>query len=295
MLLPERLSPSQLTQLFETVQTTKPAYAEICSLFEKIFSLQEDALSTCRPPVMSVDETRLDAQRQGGLPLVERGQILVDWPSMESLFQRLCEAALGENDYLAAAAATLLEKWRSRELALEHFGTLLITDDMTAFERQAVDSDLQPEVLALLTYHSIWPSAAIHLNELKPHLPDNEDWQLGYCPFCGSHPMLSLLAEDGGRSLVCSFCRYTWAVPRLFCPYCDNRDAESLGYFFSEAEPEYRVHTCQKCKSYLKSIDLRQLLRPFHPFLEAAITAHLDMRAREDGYLDRTPVWVHIG
>ncbi len=295
MLLPERLSPSQLTQLFETVQTTKPAYAEICSLFKKTFSLQEDALPACRPPVMSIVETRLDAQRQGGLPLVEKGQILVDWPSMESLFQRLCEAALGENDYLAAAGATLLERYQSRKLDLKHFSTLLMNDDWPLFEQHAVGSDLQPEVLALLIYHSIWPSVAIHLNDLKGHLPENEGWQLGYCPFCGGRPMLSLLGEDGGRSLVCSFCRHTWTVPRLFCPYCENRDAETLGYFFSEAEPEYRVHTCQKCKSYLKSIDLRQLLRPFHPFLEAAITAHLDMRAREDGYLDRTPVWVHIG
>jgi len=295
MLLPERLSPTQLTQLFETVQTTKPAYAEICSLFEKIFSLQENTLSACRPPSMSIVETRLDAQRQGGLPLVERGQILVDWSSMESLFQRLCEATLGENAYLAAAGATLLEKYQSRKLDLKHIGTLLMNDDWPVFKQQATDSDLQPEVLALLIYHSIWPSVAIHLNELKHHLPENEDWQQGYCPFCGSRPMFSLLAEDGGRSLVCSFCRHTWTVPRLFCPYCENRDAETLGYFFSEAEPEYRVHTCQKCKSYLKSIDLRQSLRPFHPFLEAVITTHLDMRAREDGYLDRTPVWVHIG
>ena len=106
--------------------------------------------------------------------------------------------------------------------------------------------------------------------------------------------MLSLLAENGNRSLVCSFCRHVWAAPRIFCPYCENRDAGTLGYFFSEAEPEYRVHTCQKCKSYLKSIDLRQLMRPFHPFIEGIVTAHLDMRAREDGYRDMTPVWVHI-
>jgi len=70
------------------------------------------------------------------------------------------------------------------------------------------------------------------------------------------------------------------------CVFCENSDAELQNYFYSEEEKEYRVNLCDHCHSYIKMVDLRQMDRAFHPNLELVSTLHLDMKAREKGYVN---------
>jgi FdhE protein len=294
MLLQEHWTPSQLTDLFQSVHTDKPAYAHICSFFKELFILQETAIPACHPPALEVDPDLSSAQRQGGLPLFQRESLTVDWPCADKLFDQLSQLALNANEQLAGAATDMINKVQSQTLNLTHCGTLMLKQDAQAFEQEARELGIQPDVLAFFVYHSLYPSVAVHLHEFKKYLPGGEEWNKGYCPFCGTRPMLSFLDQDGRRFLICSFCRHQWAAPRLFCPFCENQDTESLGYFFSEAENEYRVYTCRACKSYIKSIDLRQLSRPLYPLLEAIITSHLDISAQEHGYQNMTPGWLRL-
>jgi FdhE protein len=67
------------------------------------------------------------------------------------------------------------------------------------------------------------------------------------------------------------------------CPYCGNADARSLSYYTEEIGL-YRLYLCEKCKSYLKSIDLRKTTEQKIPALESLTTVHLDRQAREMGY-----------
>ena len=85
-------------------------------------------------------------------------------------------------------------------------------------------------------------------------------------------------------SLLCGFCQHQWAVPRIFCPACEARDTGTFNYFFSDEEPEYRVYTCESCRFYLKTVDLRRLARPFYPPAETLLTLHLDIQAQEQGF-----------
>ena len=72
---------------------------------------------------------------------------------------------------------------------------------------------------------------------------------------------------------------------RVFCPFCENTDAKSLDYFFSEAEPDYRVDLCRRCKKYITTLDLRQVQRPVHLPLEQVATLHLDVKAADEGFV----------
>ncbi|MCP4691801.1 MAG: formate dehydrogenase accessory protein FdhE, partial [Desulfobacterales bacterium] len=96
---------------------------------------------------------------------------------------------------------------------------------------------------------------------------------------------LSVLRDQGARGLVCGFCSHEWASKRIYCPFCENTDSETLQYFYSDDEKEYRVDVCDKCKNYVKTMDLNKCDRIFHPPLELVSTLHLDMKARESGYL----------
>jgi len=61
-------------------------------------------------------------------------------------------------------------------------------------------------------------------------------------------------------------------------------DDQSLHYFFSEQEEDWRVDVCDGCKKYIKTLDTRKVTRPVYFPLEQITSLHLDLKAREMGY-----------
>jgi FdhE protein len=102
-------------------------------------------------------------------------------------------------------------------------------------------------------------------------------WQKPGCPVCGSPPVLSILDADGNRNLICEFCWSQWGVPRIRCPFCLETDSRKLHYKSTDQEKEYRIDVCDSCRSYVKTVDIRELDRPFYAPLESIVTAHLDV------------------
>jgi FdhE protein len=92
------------------------------------------------------------------------------------------------------------------------------------------------------------------------------------------------LDDQGKRFLHCEFCSCTWNYPRLKCPFCENNEAKTLGYFVSEEEEGFRVDFCKKCNSYIKTADMRIIESPLSLELENLLTLHLDMLAHEQGF-----------
>ncbi len=102
-------------------------------------------------------------------------------------------------------------------------------------------------------------------------------------------PYLALLKGEGGkRYLLCSYCGYEWRIDRLFCPFCGNKDQRSLQYFFGEGKESYRIDTCDQCKQYIKTIDLREM-QLIDPGLEDLATLHLDLIASKKKYKRPVP------
>jgi len=62
-----------------------------------------------------------------------------------------------------------------------------------------------------------------------------------------------------------------------------NQDQNALAYF-TDDEGLYRLYVCEKCKRYLKAIDLRQAKSEVLLPLERLITFGLDAQAKEYGY-----------
>ncbi len=94
-----------------------------------------------------------------------------------------------------------------------------------------------------------------------------------------------MLQDEGKRVLACSFCRHEWSARRIFCPFCENADSDTLQYFVTQDDDEHRVDVCENCKRYIKTVDLRKIGRIIYPPLEQVATLHLDMKASESGYI----------
>jgi formate dehydrogenase maturation protein FdhE len=113
---------------------------------------------------------------------------------------------------------------------------------------------------------------------------EQEVWRRGYCPICGGSPDLAFLkGEYGARWLLCSRCDTEWLFQRLGCPYCGNQDQNTLTFFTDDKEL-YRLYVCQRCKCYLKAIDLRKTEAEVPLPLERLNTIDLDTQAVRKGY-----------
>lgn len=136
--------------------------------------------------------------------------------------------------------------------------------------------------LARLTAAPFVVDAGRRLGVLLDDLPVSG----GFCPVCGSAPALaSLCAEDGGRSLHCSLCGWSWRSPRLLCPFCGDEAPAGRQRLFVEGDSARWIETCGACGHYLKTADLRQSkdAGPFSPLVEEVATLYLDVLAEREG------------
>ncbi len=117
-------------------------------------------------------------------------------------------------------------------------------------------------------------------------------WREGSCPICGALPKLSVIAEESGefmagaaRYLICARCATAWGFGRATCPNCREHHPRWLGIFTNERWPWARVDSCETCKAYIKTFDLRLPgSREVVPLVDDVATLPLDLWAADRGF-----------
>jgi len=113
----------------------------------------------------------------------------------------------------------------------------------------------------------------------KPDLPAR-------CPACGCAPVAGVLREEGHgarRALVCARCATEWTYRRVCCPSCGEEDFDTLPVYTAEPYAHIRVEACDRCHTYLKSVDLTRDGLAI-PQVDDLASLPLDLWARERGY-----------
>ncbi|MEJ2659906.1 MAG: formate dehydrogenase accessory protein FdhE [Desulfobacteraceae bacterium] len=268
-------------QSFQAAAKSLPAYAHILPFFETLFTLQEAAVARASPDPAPMGTKGI----KSGLPLLDRAHIPYDEAAAVNLLLAICREADTATYQLAEGAAALLYDLGNKGGAVQRGLRLFMGADHQGLHALSAELNMDASILHFFLYHGTWPSVARQVGWIldSDALVDIQ-WDQGSCPVCGSAPDLAYLAENGGRRLVCGFCRHQWPLRRICCPYCGNQDSHSVIFFFSDPEPAYRIYTCKVCKRYIKTVDTRRLARPFYPPLEGIVTAHLDLKTRGLGF-----------
>ncbi len=177
-----------------------------------------------------------------------------------------------------------------RELLLEH----LLAGNAQGFERIAEQIGVPPDLLefgAEFVFSTVLRSLTARLAE-RPWDTDGA-WRHGYCPVCGTFPILSwldrpvydeknaFLSGGGGKKhLYCGLCGTIRRFPRGVCPSCGSEDSGTLEILReSKARHGERVEWCIKCRSYCPGLDLRECDAMPDPDVAALGMVHLDMAA----------------
>ncbi len=261
--------------------------------FEKLFLAQEGAKGRVQLEPIQISEELLLIKRKEALPLINRGDFAIDIKASEALIREICRLAMVTNELLAEASTKLSEALDRGMLEVDLFSKIL-SEDETDLAKAAQELEIDKKILAFFAYSSIRPSLCLCAEQLATYLDKDGPWKRGYCPICGSPPALSILRDEGERSLVCSFCGHEWHAPRIFCPFCENKDHKTLHYFFSEEEKGYRVDVCDACKKYLKTVDSRSMKHPIYSLVEQISTLHLDLLAQKQGLESGSPLWLKV-
>lgn len=279
----DTLTGVQVETAVKAAQKNNPDYAEMLEFYGRIFIAQEESKSRLRIEPLEIEEETLDLKRREAFPLIEIKEFTYDVSESADLFGRIGHFAREANPKLAESATVILHALEA-DLKPEVLFDALLNGDEAVFENLAEALPVEKQILGLIAYNSIKPSLCTAAEQLAAYLRPTEPWLKGYCPICGSSPILSFLADEGERSLVCGFCWHDWQAKRVYCPFCENTDSADLQYLYNEAETDLRIDLCDKCKRYLKSVDTRQADRLIYPPLEQITTLHLDIKAREEGF-----------
>ncbi len=276
----------KLKKRIQQLKKKRSGYGEILDFYQKIREAQDDVRASLKIDPIKLKKEWKRLLVKEGFSLTQKEDFPLDIEASAKLFQDLCRIGKEANPRLAEQVRKIEESLENKRIDL---GKLFKEGVKEKRVQQVADEfGLDKKVFSFLIQSSARPSIEAGMERLRGEV-DSEAWLKGYCPICGSLPSLSLLKEEvGKRYLLCSYCGYQWRIDRLFCPFCGNKEQESLHYLFAEGEEAYRIDLCDKCHQYIKTIDYRNLAES-DPVLEDIATIHLDILAAQKGYKRPVP------
>jgi len=231
--------------------------------------------------VPSLTKEAIDERITGGTPLISFDELALDESLLAATFTEVVNTFAEYPELIGEIPGRLKEPGV--------VGGLLPKAIKAWFDGVEVEPVLgegRKQVLEAIVHAAVKPFLVSHAKTVRGSI-DQERWRRGYCPVCGGRPDFSYLdKERGSRWLVCARCDTEWLFQRLDCPFCRNQEQSKLGYFVDESGL-YRLYLCEKCKRYLKTIDLRPAKEEVLLSLERLSTLDLDRQAKEQGYTDK--------
>jgi FdhE protein len=261
-----------------------PEYESFLDFWEKILLVQATFYPNI-PLKKNLSEPLNLLKLKEGFPLISWNSFPVEENLFKKLFIALCQATRKSNKKFEQEIPRI-EKWLAdKGQSFSEWLRLFFLDEGDSFIQKAVDYGLDANLTTFLFFSSLKPFLKARSEELAQQLAETkEEWNRGYCPVCGSRPLLSFLKEGGKKAGICSACEDIWPLPRFFCPNCENTDQKTMGFFFIEGDEGVRIEVCERCSHYLKTLDLRKKVLEPIPVLEDLLTTHLDLWAQKKGY-----------
>lgn len=265
----------------DRAKKNRPALFGPVDFFSEILPRLFEGESVDPCPPLNADHAR--TKLADGIPMLRGEKVEID----AARFGRrwLVIAAAVERHQNKNSGKALAEVWSHERLDVQSIVAAALSGSPESLHEQAEAMGLEPDLMGTVVRLSLFP-VLVQWNATLEVLRGHFIWERGYCATCGSWPLLGeFRGLEQTRLLRCGWCAAEWKVPRLFCPYCENRDHHSLGYLSVEGDgSKYRIDTCDLCRGYLKMLTT---LTPLNwPQLLAAdvATMHLDLAALEKAY-----------
>ncbi len=254
--------------------------AALCPECEDWISLYFDLLSAQALVAAQIRRTDIHItpvtrRLAAGLPLLDPKDFNADRTLFTHLGHEIC--AIVERHYpeLAAPLHDVGSRFDEGRAPSAVWASLLRRSQ----DRQGEEDELRHSLLAFIYNQALHPFLRAYAEAFSPYV-EQDIWYRPICPICGGEPDFSALEKmSGARRLLCSHCDTEWTFWRTVCPFCGSDDSATQKYSMYE-DAVYRLYTCQTCKRYLKTIDLREIAEERLLPVERLLTAPMDVAAR---------------
>lgn len=289
----ERQSPEgldKIIQRIDAIEEKRPSHKDVLEFLKGIVIEQYEVKEKVRIGPVDMAEDLVKLKTREGFPLTDKKDLKLDMESGSILFGKLCAVVQKRNEKVAGEIKKINQVLDEGELGLEQLFEKVLAGDGQYIDSLAERLKLNKELLLFLAESSIKPVLEAYADELKGYV-DQKKWWKGYCPICGSKPLIAALRKkEGERFLVCSSCGFEWRFGRMTCPFCGTQERKKHRYFFVDRESKaYRVDVCDECKHYIKTVDTRETFEDVVLPVEDIGTLHLDMLAQKEGYKRDVP------
>ncbi len=292
---------ASLTAQIRMMEEHNPSLKEILDAFMGIMiagaELRTELTALPAPRITPPDPNRLSA----GVPLLFDMECQQMVPDLAAGVKKMLTALGRAFPPLKQDGTKLLSRVEEDPKAPAVWLGMLVRNEEKPLKDLAQEVGLEPEALRFDLEQALKP----YLQWLAHSLSRNMEkiaWEKGYCPICGAYPDTSylrkgeveqefLMAHGGQRWLHCSICSYEWQLRRICCPYCGNKDADSLEFLAAKETPHERLYVCHKCNKYLTCLDTSELIEKPSSDLIPFELLHLDIIAQQKGFAPLT--WRH--
>jgi len=269
----------------EDYKSANPHYTELLDIMADILILREEYRNSMKDPIFRVEENLITKKMEGGLPLIDFMGKEYDLTRPKEYFNSLISIA---EKRMPEEAQNIIDIIKSQQFDWEKM-------IRASFDRKNEETDAQEllagreaeeniDLIDLFTEESLRPELE-SIAEKYGEIIEKSNWSEGYCPICGKEPKIGeIRGEEGKRYLFCHQCGFKWYFHRIKCPFCGNEEQHSLAYFEVEGEERYRVDVCNKCRRYIKTVELPKSSEEPNLDVEDIATLHLDMIAYDEGY-----------
>ncbi|WP_051177238.1 formate dehydrogenase accessory protein FdhE [Halodesulfovibrio aestuarii] len=284
-----------VSQTFHAACERHPALAPLIDSFSALYaaranlieSLAEKLTENKNCPAPIIQEERL----QQGVPILSDSDI--EWA--EAYYLEV-EAALFEYLKTIGTIGPAVDLYKkaiaNKNVAISSLLRAALNSNESVLIQHAKTTGIDPATLLFITQQILSCILGAYVTA-HAEILSKIFWREAYCPVCGSLPDISIqqrpdadqseyLAGGGGKKMMhCSCCSHQWHFRRGTCPACNNDEAGAIHYFHVEEQAGERVEYCNKCKTYLNNIDLRNTTST--PDITAAplTLIHLDMKAAQ--------------
>ena len=270
----------------EDYKSANPHYTELLDIMADILILREEYRNSMKDPIFRVEENLITKKMEGGLPLIDFMGKEYDLTRPKEYFNSLISIA---EKRMPEVAQNIIDIIKSQQFDWEKM-------IRASFDHKTEETDAQEllagreaeeniDLIDLFTEESLRPELE-SIAEKYGEIVEKSNWSEGYCPICGKEPKIGEIRdkEEGKRYLFCHQCGFKWYFHRIKCPFCGNDEQHSLAYFEVEGEERYRVDVCNKCRRYIKTVELPKSSEEPNLDVEDIATLHLDMIAYDEGY-----------
>jgi FdhE protein len=280
---------STLRKSLKTIEDYKianPHYNDLLDILGEILILREEYRRSMKDSIFAVDERIIAQKMEGGLPLVDFTGGKFDLTRPQEYFNSLIGIAERK---MPDDAKNIIEIIKDKQFDWEKMilASFDQTEEEPAIENKKNNDETEEDLdlIDLFVEESLRPELE-YIADKYGKIVAKSGWTEGYCPICGKEPKIGEIREEeeGRRYLFCHQCGYKWNFRRIKCPFCGNEEQHSLAYFAVEGEERYRVDVCNKCRRYIKIVDLPKTAEDVNLDVEDIATLHLDMLAYEEGY-----------